>query len=218
MSIQPVQATAQTANASQTIDDRTNLASDYEMFLQMLTTQLEFQDPLNPVDSSEYAVQLATFSSVEQQVLTNELLVELTQKMTSTGLNDLGSWIGRDVKSTAAANYEGQPITVGIDAPLSADRATFQVRDSNGTIVHSSPLDLDQDTLDWAGIDSDGNMVPYGRYSFSIEAFSGEEELGEFALASYAKVVEARTAPAGTVLVLDSGTTTPADEVLGVRG
>ena len=44
------------------------LSSDFETFLRMLTTQLQNQDPLNPVDSADFAVQLATFSSVEQQV------------------------------------------------------------------------------------------------------------------------------------------------------
>ena len=47
------------------------LSSDFETFLKMLTVQLENQDPLNPVDSADYAVQLATFSGVEQQVQTN---------------------------------------------------------------------------------------------------------------------------------------------------
>ena len=50
------------------------LSSDFETFLKMLTTQLENQDPLNPIDSTDYAVQLATFAGVEQQVLTNDLL------------------------------------------------------------------------------------------------------------------------------------------------
>ena len=48
------------------------LSSDFETFLKMLTVQMENQDPLNPVDSADFAVQLATFSSVEQQVLTND--------------------------------------------------------------------------------------------------------------------------------------------------
>ena len=50
------------------------ISSDFETFLKMLTVQMENQDPLNPTDSSEYAMQLATFSGVEQQVLTNDLL------------------------------------------------------------------------------------------------------------------------------------------------
>lgn len=55
----------------------TALSSDFETFLKMLTVQMQNQDPLNPIDSTEYAMQLATFSSVEQQVLTNDLLRQM---------------------------------------------------------------------------------------------------------------------------------------------
>lgn len=55
-------------------DASASLSSDFEVFLQMLTAQMKYQDPLNPVDSTDYATQLATFSGVEQAVLTNDLL------------------------------------------------------------------------------------------------------------------------------------------------
>ena len=69
------------------------LSSDFETFLKMLTVQMENQDPLNPVDSADYAVQLATFSSVEQQVRTNDLLSSLAATMASGGIESLGQWV-----------------------------------------------------------------------------------------------------------------------------
>ena len=71
------------APAKATID------SDFETFLIMLTTQMKIQDPLNPIDSSDFAVQLATFSSVEQQVKTNDLLASLGQQLGFMGLSRL---------------------------------------------------------------------------------------------------------------------------------
>jgi flagellar basal-body rod modification protein FlgD len=64
-----ITATTATATTSQTQTKTASsgLSSDFETFLKMLTTQLKNQDPMNPVDSADYAVQLATFSSVEQQ-------------------------------------------------------------------------------------------------------------------------------------------------------
>ena len=59
---------------------RAEVSSDFETFLKMLTVQMQNQDPLNPVDSSDYAIQLATFSGVEQQVKTNDLLASLGQQ------------------------------------------------------------------------------------------------------------------------------------------
>ena len=56
---------AQTVSTrSQTSSEQTGDSSDYETFLKMLTVQMQNQDPLNPVESSDFAAQLATFSSV----------------------------------------------------------------------------------------------------------------------------------------------------------
>ena len=76
---QPTQQTQQTQQSGQSsgADSTTpsgQISSDFETFLKMLTVQMKNQDPLNPVESTDYATQLATFSGVEQAVLTNDLL------------------------------------------------------------------------------------------------------------------------------------------------
>src|SRR6056297_3909166 len=75
------------------------LSSDFETFLLMLTTQMQNQDPLNPLESSEFAVQLATFSGVEQQVKTNDLLGSLLSGLASSGMAQMASWIGREART-----------------------------------------------------------------------------------------------------------------------
>ncbi len=72
------------------------ISSDFETFLKMLTVQMQNQDPLNPVDSSDYAVQLATFSSVEQQVLTNDILRSLSDQIGGGSIQQLAGWIGME--------------------------------------------------------------------------------------------------------------------------
>lgn len=67
-------ATAATADKS----SASGLASDFETFLKMLTAQARYQDPLEPIDLTEYASQLAQFSMVEQQVKTNDMLSALS--------------------------------------------------------------------------------------------------------------------------------------------
>ena len=69
---------ATTGNTAAAGSSAKAISSDFETFLKMLTVQMQNQDPLNPVDSSDYAVQLATFSGVEQQAQTNDLLKGLT--------------------------------------------------------------------------------------------------------------------------------------------
>ena len=88
------------------------ISSDFETFLRMLTVQMQNQDPLNPVDSSDYAVQLATFSGVEQQVLTNDLLRGLAAQNGTAGLAQMANWVGMEARAVGAAYFNGAPVTI----------------------------------------------------------------------------------------------------------
>jgi len=72
------------------------ILNDFNTFVTMLTVQIKNQDPLNPMESSEFAVQLATFAGVEQQVRTNDLLREIAT--VKSGLGEAGSLIGQNVR------------------------------------------------------------------------------------------------------------------------
>ena len=91
--------------------------SDYETFLTMLTTQLENQAPLDPVESQDLAVQLATFSGVEQQTLTNELLSQLSQALGAGSMSEMSNWIGRDVLTEKPVSFAGSPVEVEYTVP-----------------------------------------------------------------------------------------------------
>lgn len=71
---------------------------DFETFVKMLTTQLKNQDPLDPMDSANFASQLAAFSSVEQQVLTNDRLETIKNQLASSGLLSHSEWVGKFAK------------------------------------------------------------------------------------------------------------------------
>jgi flagellar basal-body rod modification protein FlgD len=70
--LEPISAGNLTTTKPSNPSQPSPLSSDFNAFLNMLTTQLKHQDPLNPVDSADYAMQLAAFSTVEQQVLLNQ--------------------------------------------------------------------------------------------------------------------------------------------------
>ncbi|MGX9355981.1 flagellar hook capping FlgD N-terminal domain-containing protein [Roseobacteraceae bacterium S113] len=217
MDIQTATTAASSAATQGGVEQRTNLTSDYEMFLQMLTTQMTNQDPLNPVDSSDYAVQLATFSSVEQQVLTNELLLDLTSSMSASGLSDLGSWVGKDVRSTAPAAYSGDPITVATEVPITADQAELVVRDANGALINTIGLNTAQDSIVWNGTNAAGAAVSSGLYSFELRTYSQGQVLGETKAPSYSRIEEARLSEGQAVLVLAGGASISPSDVTGVR-
>lgn len=196
---------------------RSKLTSDYEMFLKMLTTQMTNQDPLNPVDSSDYAVQLATFSSVEQQVRTNELLTTLTNGLNPSGLSDLANWIDRTVRSKAPTYFSGSPVTIAPNADSSATRAELKVLDESGATVQTLAFDPGKELVEWAGVDSSGNPMPSGLYTFKVSSYQGEDLVSETQAESYSRVIEARVLPEGTKLVLEGGTLVNTSEVTAMR-
>lgn len=111
---------AAAATPPSTADAATNtvLNSDFEMFLQMLTAQAEYQDPLEPMDSSEYAAQLAQFSMVEQQVLTNDLMQEMLAALGTSDMTSAANWIGMDALVQGPVSYTGTPVTIAPNPPV----------------------------------------------------------------------------------------------------
>lgn len=193
------------------------ISSDFETFLKMLSTQLQNQDPLNPVDSADYAVQLATFSSVEQQVLTNNHLEELTASFQTSGMADLAGWVGMQAKSMSDASFSGAPVTLAPIVPTVADRAVLIGKDSNGQVVLREDIPLNAKTYEWDGKNGSGQTVPNGVYSFELESSANGEILTTETVASYNRVVEARRVGQEVQLVLAGGQVVNANEVYGLR-
>lgn len=100
-------ATKTTSTATTTADQA---SLDYDTFLQLMIAQMNNQDPTDPMDSAEYMSQLATFSQVEQSIMTNAKLDAL---LTSSSLDQANSLIGRTVTS-ADGEVEGKVVSVQI--------------------------------------------------------------------------------------------------------
>lgn len=105
----PSLSTGNTGSTTVEASAKDAINSDFETFLIMLTTQMQNQDPLNPIDSSDFAVQLATFSSVEQQVKTNDLLTSLGQQFELMGLSQLAGWVGMEARVAPRPNSTEAP-------------------------------------------------------------------------------------------------------------
>ncbi len=188
--------------------------SDYLTFLNMLTVQMQNQDPLNPMASTDFAVQLATFSGVEQQVMTNQLLTSILER---TALADLDGWVGMEARVPGLAWFDGGPVTLSPDAAVEADLATLVVRNAMGVIVDRRDLPPDGSQVAWHGIDSDGMPLPAGRYSFDMELRSGGTLVDTVPVPAYQPVREARRDGGQTVLVLTGGLMVDSAQVTGLR-
>lgn len=189
-------------------------SSDYQTFLNMLTVQMRNQDPLNPMAATDFAVQLATFSSVEQQMQTNQLLAALLGR---SGLADMGNWVGMEARIYSGAHFDGDPIDLAPDPALGADRVFLIVRDSDGAIVDTQELPLDTDSYRWTGLDEEGDPLPNGRYTFELESRSGEDVLDTAPVAAYMPILEARAEGGMLVLVLPGGMLVDSSTISGLR-
>ena len=211
---QPLQgnAAASTNSASNAV-----ISSDFETFLKMLTTQMQNQDPLNPIESSDYAVQLATFSGVEQQVRTNQLLADLANQMGSSGLSQLAGWIGMEARAPVSAQFNGSALTVWPKHDSTADRAELVVRDSVGAEVARQPLALGTESLSWDGKGADGATLPAGRYRFEVQGFRDDAVLDTIPAEVYVPVIEARIEDGRSVLVVQGDQVIGTNEISALR-
>ncbi len=208
--------TTTTATANST-SQSTAISSDFETFLTMLTAQLKNQDPLNPIESTDYAVQLATFSNVEQQVRTNQLLEEMASQNGTVGMSQVANWVGMDARAAAPARFDGTPIAVTPDLVSGADAAEMVVRDSYGAEVQRFEIDLIGEPLTWAGVLDNGSPVANGTYRFETVSYADGEVTGTNLAETYSRIVEARVSGTRTLLVLDSGAEIEAGEVSALR-
>lgn len=210
--------TATTAAHAQSAAQKGTITSDFETFLKMLTAQMENQDPLNPIESSDYAVQIATFSGVEQQVLTNDLLEELTTALGAAGIGQYADWVGKEVRVAAAAPFEGSPLTVMPDVAAGADTATLVVRDAaSGETVQRVQIGTDGAAFDWAGVAADGTPLPAGLYEFHVESYQDGARIAEAQAEVYAPVAEVRATETGVTVVLAGGEEVAAGSVTALR-
>ncbi len=205
------------ASPASTATPQPALSADFETFLKMLTAQMRNQDPLNPVESSDFAVQLATFSTVEQQVRTNDLLETLGDRMGAMGMSQLSGWVGMEARATVPVQFDGAPVTLTLAPAPFADVAQIVARDSTGTIVQRSDVAAQGGTVQWAGVGPDGTPLPSGRYDLSVDSFSNGESLGETPVQVHGRIVEARNDSGAITLVLDAGQEVAAESILGLR-
>jgi len=216
MEVTPIIA-GRTGPTTQQSEASSALSSDFETFLVMLTAQMENQDPLNPLDSQDFATQLATFSGVEQQVQTNDLLGALSSQMLTSSLGDMASWIGKDARMAIPASFDGAPIELVANPPSFAERTELVVRDANGTEVQRRDIPVGDSSFTWAGTYADGTPFSNGTYSFEVVAYSNDEVIDTHTPDTFTTVSEVRIVSGQAVVALSNGELYPASAVTGLR-
>ena len=167
------------ATPSSLIGSRKSIADNFDTFLTLLTTQLKNQNPLEPLDTNQFTQQMVQFTSVEQQLKTNEFLEALVLGNQNAAGNKYAAanqaigMIGKTItaQSSVATLENGQAswtFTLGQNAPNSE----VTIRNETGAIVFSKQLALSegQASFEWDGKDANGMQYPSGNYSITIDA------------------------------------------------
>jgi flagellar basal-body rod modification protein FlgD len=180
MSITSVTSTTQTANpltsTASTSSSGANQTLDETDFLQLLTAQLQNQDPLNPTDSSDFASQLAQFASVEQLTNINSELTNMATSQTSLQNTMVSDLIGKTVTMSGNETTLNGQANMSYTLPSNASNVTVSIYDSTGTLVKSAtigPETAGNNSYTWDGTDNNGNTLAAGQYTFAVNAVDG---------------------------------------------
>lgn len=193
----------------------TKLANDFDNFLVLLTTQLQYQDPLDPVDSGQFTEQLVSFTQVEQSIATNKNLEQLIAQVQSQNLSAAVGFIGKEVIIETDKAGLGEDGTVKWEYTLGAntDSTKILVKDDDGRIVHTT------DGNKSAGLHEFTWEAPEdtedGIYTLEVTAKLGEENVN---LGIYSKgIVTSIEVLGGNIFLASNGILTPSNNVLSVK-
>jgi flagellar basal-body rod modification protein FlgD len=151
------------------------LAGNFDTFLQLLTTQLQNQNPLDPLDTNQFTQQLVEFASVEQQVDMNtnlNTLITLQQSTAATAaLQLVGSTVTVSGDSANLSNSTQSPAAWSLDASAPGT-ANITIKDSTGQTAYSGTMSLNAGTqsFTWSGKGNSGVIWPDGAYTISVSA------------------------------------------------
>ena len=210
-----VQAVADRASRSETgakPDAADTAAIDFQSFLQLLTAQLRNQDPLSPLDSTEFVAQLANFSTVEQLVNANQRLDNIASSLVNDAIDQYAGFIGKTAElRSPQVNFTGEPIAFRIPADPAAQDIEIVVTDRFG-------VELDR----FQGANSDalqywrGENIAPGQYSVHAEYKSGGANIAIKDASTFGVISEVRLTADGADLRLRDGRLIAASDLIGL--
>lgn len=214
-----IQTANQPTTGTNSSSSLAKLSENLDNFLTILTTQLQNQDPLSPLDTHEFTNQLVLFAGVEQQIQQNgnmEQLISLQQNNVAIGAV---SYIGKEVEANGrTTTLEDGAATFAYTLPDAAKAATLTILDSGGQAVFltSAELAAGRHEFVWDGKDALGNTLADGAYTIQVSAVNANDQPLDVAFSIFGKVTGVQveegvaTLNLGTVIV-------PLSEVTRIR-
>lgn len=164
----------------------TNEAQD--RFLKLLVTQLQNQDPLNPMDNAQITTQMAQISTVSGIDKLNTTLQDMAASFSANQSLQATAMIGHEVLAAGSALQlqEGGQALGGVDLPQAADKVVVSISNGSGQVLHQ--VDLGPQAagvvgFQWDGVTDSGASAAPGSYSFAVEAVQDGKKIDVTALA-----------------------------------
>jgi flagellar basal-body rod modification protein FlgD len=163
---------ASSAAASAPAIDKQTIATNFTTFLQLLTTQLKNQNPLDPLDTNQFTQQLVQFAQVEQQMKQNEQLTTLIALERTAQSTTALAFVGQTVAFDGSTSHlAGNQAAWGFTSPRPAN-ATFNIRTATGELAYTGTFTVNPGAQNfvWDGRGNDGRLWPPGDYTLTITA------------------------------------------------
>lgn len=180
MTISDVASTTQAAASSQGgLNGDSKLADDFDTFLGLLVTQLENQDPLDPMKANEFTNQLVQFSSVEQAIATNDKLDQMLQAQSGNRATQAVNFIGKTIEMNGSqVALENGEATFGYTLEEQAAGGSLLITDQTGETVKTVPIDTDagKHTYTWDGSLDGGGTADDGVYNIQVRAVDEDKK------------------------------------------
>lgn len=201
--------------------DANKLSADMNTFLTLLTTQLRYQDPLDPMDTAEFTNQLVQYSSVEQSIQTNAKLENLLKLNTANLGAQAVSYIGKTVQVLGdVMPLDGGKAKATYTLDKNVDSAIITVKDMNGKVVYSEQGKITTGTHEftWDGKDADGNQLEDGAYQIEVttKVPSGETN-AKVMTTVFGKVTGVANDEKGVYVGLGDAVTANLNDILTIR-
>jgi flagellar basal-body rod modification protein FlgD len=165
----PAANNGSSSSKSQTSSNATaSIANNFQTFLTLLTTQLQHQNPLDPLDTNQFTAQLVQFASVEQQMKQNEQLASLISIEKTAQSTQALAFVGNTVAVDGSKTQFDGSATWNIKAPKDTN-ATITITNSAGQTAYTGNFSLNQGNASfvWDGKGTDGTQWPKGSYTLS---------------------------------------------------
>lgn len=184
---------------------RNKLAKDLNTFLSLLTSQLKHQDPLSPMDSTEFTQQLVQFAQVEQQMSQNDKLDKLVEAhnagLAATAVSYIGNYVEAEGNQVPLQDGKGR-FAYGVSE--AAKQVGILIKDHTGRVVRAVEGETTAGVHDfrWDGKDDEGNQLPDGTYSLALTA-TGKEGSVDTWTTIFGKVTGVTSKDDQVTLVMD---------------